>query len=360
MARWRRNGYILGAGTHEVGAKMAFDTGIVPNACYTIYDIKNVDGFKLLKLRNPPGDNEEWKGDWSDKSSLWTQRLKKKLGWTNEDDNCFWMCFDDFIEVYREVYVCKWFDSKRWSEVSCHGKWELGGKVVVEDVGELENENTAVGLPNAHNTECAVENNPQYVVEIDRPTEVRVRVSQEDEHGLASGVVHPFSFFICSGDGASTARVKSLTRKNVVESTGVAKAERAREIYCTLQPGKYVILVGTYVAQMDGPFKISILSNYEVELDQIWPPTWRADQEPDTFAGKMALLGAKKLTQAAGKVNELGEKAAAAAGEAGGLFGDDSDLKEEEDDEMKALREQDKIKQAEAKKKAEDKVKYGV
>ena len=360
LARWRRNGYILGAGTHEVGAKMAFDTGIVPNACYTIYDIKNVDGFKLLKLRNPPGDNEEWKGDWSDKSSLWTQRLKKKLGWTNEDDNCFWMCFDDFIEVYREVYVCKWFDSKRWSEVSCHGKWELGGKVVVEDVGELENENTAVGLPNAHNTECAVENNPQYVVEIDRPTEVRVRVSQEDEHGLASGVVHPFSFFICSGDGASTARVKSLTRKNVVESTGVAKAERAREIYCTLQPGKYVILVGTYVAQMDGPFKISILSNYEVELDQIWPPTWRADQEPDTFAGKMALLGAKKLTQAAGKVNELGEKAAAAAGEAGGLFGDDSDLKEEEDDEMKALREQDKIKQAEAKKKAEDKVKYGV
>jgi calpain-15 len=39
--------------------------------------IKNVDqNTKLLKLRNPWG-KEEWLGDWSDKSKLWTPALKE-------------------------------------------------------------------------------------------------------------------------------------------------------------------------------------------------------------------------------------------------------------------------------------------
>ena len=169
-----------------------------------------------------------------------------------------------------------------------------------------------------------------------------------------------FTFFICGFEGSNTTRVKSLTRKNVVESTGVCKAERAREIYCTLQPGKYVILVGTYVAEMDGPFKISVLSNYEVELDQIWPPLWRADQEPETFAGKMALMGAKKMAQAAAKANEMGDSVKAAAGEAGGLFGDDGELEEKEDDELLIMEKGDEEARAKAKKKAEDDAKAAV
>ena len=56
------------------------DMGIVFDSAYTIYDVKKVNGHRLLKLRNPPGDHDEWKGDWSDKSPLWTKKLKKKLG----------------------------------------------------------------------------------------------------------------------------------------------------------------------------------------------------------------------------------------------------------------------------------------
>ena len=100
------------------------------------------------------------------------------MNWTNEDDNCFWINFDDFIEVYREVYVCKWFDKTRWKEVEAHGKWELGEKKIIEDVGEVETENTAVGLPHPHNTACKVENNPQFEIEIDL-TSTRIRVTSK-------------------------------------------------------------------------------------------------------------------------------------------------------------------------------------
>jgi len=210
------------------------------------------------------------------------------------------MCFDDFCEIFRELYVCKWFDKSKWKDSSIHGEWDAGGKVEVgAGAGETEKENTAVGLPNVHNHGCNVENNPQYILEVARPTEIRLKIEQVDSNGLASGVVHPIACYICKPNSEDrAARVKSLTKKNVVFSTGLPKRERNLEIYCTLQPGIYVVLAATYVSGMEGPFKISCSSTFEVELEQIWPPTWRAD-EPDSFAGKMALKMAEKVGIAA-------------------------------------------------------------
>lgn len=263
-----------------------------------------------------------------------------KLNWSNEDDNCFWMCFDDFVEIFRELYVCKWFDEKKWKVNSMHGEWDIGGKVTVEGI-DIEKERTAVGLPHKHNFDCKVENNPQYTLEVDRPTEIRIKIEQCDANGLANQIVHPIAMYICTPPSSERAsRIKSLTRKNVVHSTGIPKRERSLEIYCTLQPGIYVILVGTYVADMDGEFKISTLSNFETELEQLWPPTWRAEAA-DSFAGKMAIKMAAKVADGA-------EQAAAAAAKAGeqinnleasqkgiSLFGSEGDL--ELDDEEKAL-----------------------
>jgi hypothetical protein len=74
--------------------------------------VKKTD-LKLLQLRNPPGDHSEWKGDWGDTSPLWTRRLKRRLDWSNdEDDNTFWISFDDFCNAFRCLYVCRWFDGE--------------------------------------------------------------------------------------------------------------------------------------------------------------------------------------------------------------------------------------------------------
>ena len=49
-------------------------------------------------MRNPSQNKEqEWQGDWSDQSKLWTPKLKKQLNFTDDDsDGIFWMCFEDF------------------------------------------------------------------------------------------------------------------------------------------------------------------------------------------------------------------------------------------------------------------------
>ena len=52
---------------------------VISGHAYSIMSVQefNQDGVnvKLLKLRNP-WETEEWSGDWSDKSSLWTPQLR--------------------------------------------------------------------------------------------------------------------------------------------------------------------------------------------------------------------------------------------------------------------------------------------
>ena len=46
-----------------------------------------MDGFQLIKMRNPWGEGGEWNGKFSDNDrESWTQRLKAKLDYRNEDD----------------------------------------------------------------------------------------------------------------------------------------------------------------------------------------------------------------------------------------------------------------------------------
>jgi hypothetical protein len=86
----RRNGYIVGAGSlptdHADPSLQA--SGLVFDACYCVLDVQATEcGSKLLQLRNPPGDHGEWQGDWGDESPLWTRRLKRRLGWSDDVSN---------------------------------------------------------------------------------------------------------------------------------------------------------------------------------------------------------------------------------------------------------------------------------
>lgn len=48
--------------------------------------------YKMIQIRNPWGRGE-WKGDWSDKSELWSKHpaVKKALEYEDKDDGAFWM-----------------------------------------------------------------------------------------------------------------------------------------------------------------------------------------------------------------------------------------------------------------------------
>lgn len=86
------------------------DKGLVNFHAYAVIDARKVRSKRgrehLVKIRNPWA-RVEWNGDWSDGSDLWTDELKEKLGWTNEDDGSFWMNFDDFARNYHRVTICR-------------------------------------------------------------------------------------------------------------------------------------------------------------------------------------------------------------------------------------------------------------
>ena len=77
--------------------------GLMPNQSYSILEWKEVDGLKLIKLRNPYGTRKgEWTGDYGDKSSKWKKRLRKKIGFEDKgNDGIFWMTSEDFASHFK-------------------------------------------------------------------------------------------------------------------------------------------------------------------------------------------------------------------------------------------------------------------
>ena len=54
----------------ESGGSGPEGTGLVDGHAYSLRDVKEVDGFRLVNIRNPWG-HFEWGGDWSDHSDMW-------------------------------------------------------------------------------------------------------------------------------------------------------------------------------------------------------------------------------------------------------------------------------------------------
>jgi len=71
--------------------------GLVHIHAYTLLDIKELsNGVKLAKIRNP-WSGGEWTGDWSDKSTKWTDALKKEAGHRDfKYDGSFFMPFNEW------------------------------------------------------------------------------------------------------------------------------------------------------------------------------------------------------------------------------------------------------------------------
>ena len=121
-----KQGIFLGAGSpsHEDGDRAKSDTGIVQGHAYSILKLVQVDGVKLICLRNPWGQGE-WTGDWADDSELWTTRMKNMTGHKDfADDGIFWMDFNDFVHEFDSVYVCRVYNEENgWYTEVINDKW---------------------------------------------------------------------------------------------------------------------------------------------------------------------------------------------------------------------------------------------
>ncbi|CAE7760645.1 Capn15 [Symbiodinium pilosum] len=99
------------------------EVGLCGNHAYSILDVRELydqrfvgkelgyggaqqDGLvRLLRIRNPHGMGE-WNGEWSDRSTEWTDSLSSALGCTGVDDGTFWMDYTHFLMGFQVVDVC--------------------------------------------------------------------------------------------------------------------------------------------------------------------------------------------------------------------------------------------------------------
>lgn len=84
---------------------------------YSITDVKLLDietprvrgKVPLLRIRNPWGNEVEWRGSWSDGSKEWDfidEETKEDIGLTFDADGEFWMSFKDFMTHFDRLEIC--------------------------------------------------------------------------------------------------------------------------------------------------------------------------------------------------------------------------------------------------------------
>lgn len=125
MLSFDEEGYLLSASTSgedrwtEAGGPDKAG-GLVPGHAYSVIQVKEAFGHKLVNIRNPWGAFE-WDGAWSDHSSLWTDEIIQALEVVlDENDGTFWMSYEDFIKHFRGLNVCR---VRNWQENRIRGKF---------------------------------------------------------------------------------------------------------------------------------------------------------------------------------------------------------------------------------------------
>ncbi|KAI0864295.1 hypothetical protein F4860DRAFT_465773 [Xylaria cubensis] len=92
--------FLFGCSTGMWGAVWGERKGIVELHAYSIMRAVEMDGKRLLLLKNPWG-KFEWRGPWSDGSKEWTAEWLTKLDHKFGDDGNFWISYEDLLRKYQ-------------------------------------------------------------------------------------------------------------------------------------------------------------------------------------------------------------------------------------------------------------------
>ncbi|KAI1494177.1 hypothetical protein F5X96DRAFT_676631 [Biscogniauxia mediterranea] len=96
--------------------------GIVELHAYSVMRAVELDGQRLVLLKNPWGKGE-WRGPWSDGSKEWTADWLLKLNHRFGDDGNFWISYDDLLRKYQafdrtRLFGPEWKVTSLWTTFS--------------------------------------------------------------------------------------------------------------------------------------------------------------------------------------------------------------------------------------------------
>ena len=141
-----RQNFIMVVPTHHDASKVDTSQGLIAMHAYTCISALELDGTKVVKLRNPHGKGE-WKGAWSDKSSRWTPELRAQVGLSDAVDGTFFMPLDDLKRNFVELAICKYIPSNILSQLPIETQEMDGRKAWKIHVGEAGEYYIGLGQP---------------------------------------------------------------------------------------------------------------------------------------------------------------------------------------------------------------------
>ncbi|XP_015786845.1 calpain-B isoform X3 [Tetranychus urticae] len=263
--------------------------GLIKGHAYSITAVRCVDlktsrvqgKIPLIRIRNPWGNEAEWKGPWGDGSREWTlvsEEEKKSLELNFDHDGEFWMTFQDFKANFTKLEICHLKpeptgtnESKKvWSEVHFEGEWVAGV--------------TAGGCRNNIQTFAS---NPQYIIELKDHDEddeddlctLIVGLMQKNRRakrkmGLDSLTIGFAVYAIKDGlfsYGDEPAAVRGYARRQLLPTeffkynASVARSPtfiNLREVSSRMRlpPGQYCIIPSTFDPNEEGEFLLRIFT----------------------------------------------------------------------------------------------------
>ncbi|CAN7999694.1 unnamed protein product, partial [Ixodes hexagonus] len=272
-------------------------SGLVAGHAYSITAVRLVfierlnGRMPLIRLRNPWGDDTEWRGAWSDKSREWSlvsESEREAIGLTFDADGEFWMSERDFLKEFHFLEICNLgpdaldqdlltdSSKKKWEVSIFEGAWVRGA--------------TAGGCRNYLETFWV---NPQYFITLEDPDDddedqnctLIVALMQKNRRAartLGAGLFLTIGFALYKIDDPDNCPTP-LDMAFFKFNPSAARSHtfiNSREVTTrfSLPPGTYCVVPSTFEPNQTGEFLLRVFTekkNVSVEHDEkvaIVPP----------------------------------------------------------------------------------------
>lgn len=264
--------------------------GLITGQQYNVTDLRELklisDNSEIpmafVRIRNPWGKRNEWKGPWNEKSAEWNNIApsdRKAMGLLLRDEAEFWMELKDFMANFDLVEVCNLTPDEAsdiGSKCVCHsfsGKWKRGV--------------TGGGRPSCKETHWL---NPQYKLTLSHTDNdsnnictVIVQLEQKcirmARYKLQNFVDMGFVLYKCTNDYSLPLPKEFFQSQMFVARCDYFSNDRVLCKRFILEPGTYVIIPSTYEADVEASFVLKVLTEKDNSVEYVDVST----DIPETF-----------------------------------------------------------------------------